>query len=84
MKCRDGKMPRYKVQTEVDAKHHMIAMAVVIIDECDINLLKPDLKNLTEQLGFTPKEIEEDRRRGVSKSFLFALSDDIHHYESVF
>jgi len=64
MKCRDGKMPCYNVQTGVDAKHHMIAMAEVTTDECDINLLKPDLKYLTEQLGLTPKEIEADKGYG--------------------
>ena len=64
MKCRDGKMPCYNVQTGVDTKHHMIALAEVTTDECDINLLKPDLKNLTEQLGFTPDEIEADKGYG--------------------
>ena len=64
MKCRDGKMPCYNVQTGVDAKHHMIALAEVTTDECDINLLKPDLKSLTEQLGFTPDEIEADKGYG--------------------
>src|SRR5450759_604870 len=64
MKCRDGKMPCYNVQTGVDAKHHMIAMAEVTTDECDINLLKPDLENLTEQLGYTPKEIAADKGYG--------------------
>jgi len=64
MKSRDGKMACYNVQTGVDAKHHMIAMAEVITDECDINLLKTDFKNLTEQLGFTPIEIEADKGYG--------------------
>ena len=64
MKCRDGKMPCYNVQTGVDAKHHMIALAEVTTDECDINLLKPDLENLTQQLGFTPDEIEADKGYG--------------------
>lgn len=64
MKCRDGKMPCYNVQTGVDTKHHMIALAEVTTDECDINLLKTDFKNLTEQLGFTPKEIEADKGYG--------------------
>src|ERR1035437_295640 len=64
MKCRDGKMPCYNVQTGVDVKHHMIALAEVTTDECDINLLKPDLKRLTEQLGFTPDEIEADKGYG--------------------
>ncbi len=64
MKCRDGKMACYNVQTGVDAKHHMIAMAEVTTDECDINLLKTDLKNLTGQLGFTPSEIEADKGYG--------------------
>jgi transposase len=64
MKCRDGKMACYNVQTGVDTKHHMIALAEVTTDECDINLLKPDLENLTEQLGFTPDEIEADKGYG--------------------
>jgi hypothetical protein len=64
MKCRDGKMPCYNVQTGVDAKHHMITLAEVTTDESDINLLKPDLEILTEQLGFTPKEIEADKGYG--------------------
>lgn len=64
MKSRDGKMPCYNVQTGVDAKHHMIAMAEVSTDECDINLIKTDFKNITEQLGFTPKEIEADKGYG--------------------
>jgi transposase len=64
MKCRDGKMACYNVQTGVDAKHHMIAMAEVTTDECDINLLKTDFKNITEQLGITPKEIEADKGYG--------------------
>ena len=64
MKSRDGKMACYNVQTGIDAKHHMIAMAEVTTDECDINLLKTDFKNLTEQLGFTPREIEADKGYG--------------------
>jgi transposase len=64
MKCRDGKMACYNVQTGVDAKHHMIALAEVTTDECDINLLKTDFKNLEEQLGFKPKEIEADKGYG--------------------
>lgn len=64
MKSRDGKMACYNVQTGVDAKHHMIAMAEVTTDECDINLLKTDFKDLTDQLGFTPKEIEADKGYG--------------------
>jgi hypothetical protein len=64
MKCRDGKMACYNVQTGVDTEHHMIALAEVTTDECDINLLKPDLENLTEQLGFTPDEIEADKGYG--------------------
>lgn len=64
MKCRDGKMACYNVQTGVDAKHHMIAMAEVTTDECDINLLKTDFKNVTEQLGFSPEEIEADKGYG--------------------
>ena len=64
MKSRDGKMACYNVQTGVDAKHHMIAMAEVTTDECDINLLETDFKNLTEQLGITPEEIEADKGYG--------------------
>jgi hypothetical protein len=64
MKCRDGKMPCYNVQTGVDAKHHMIALAEVTTDECDIVLLKPDFKTLEEQLGYKPKEIEADKGYG--------------------
>lgn len=64
MKCRDGKMPCYNVQTGVDIKNHMIVLADVTTDECDINLLKSDLKNLTEQLGITPEEIEADKGYG--------------------
>jgi transposase len=64
MKSRDGKMACYNVQTGVDAKHHMIAMAEVTTDECDINLLKTDFKNLTEQMGYTPREIEADKGYG--------------------
>ncbi|MBW2975543.1 IS1182 family transposase [Candidatus Woesearchaeota archaeon] len=60
MKCRDGKMPCYNVQTGVDSKHHMISMAEVTTDECDFNLLKTDFNNLTDQLGFIPQEIEAD------------------------
>jgi transposase len=64
MKCRDGKMPCYNVQTGVDAKHHMIAIAEVSTDECDINLLKHDLEILKEQLEYAPKEIEADKGYG--------------------
>lgn len=64
MKCRDGKMPCYNVQSGVDPKYHMIVLAEVTTDECDINLLKSDLKNLTEQLGYTPEEIEADKGYG--------------------
>ena len=64
MKSRDGKMACYNIQTGVDAKHHMIAMAEVTTDECDINLLKTNFKNLTEQLGFIPQEIEADKGYG--------------------
>jgi hypothetical protein len=39
-------------------------LAEVTTDECDINLLKPDLENLTEQLGITPDEIEADKGYG--------------------
>jgi transposase len=60
MKSRDGKMACYNIQIGVDAKHHMIAMAEVTDNECDFNLLKTDFKNLTEQLGVTPEEIEAD------------------------
>ena len=64
MRSRDGKMACYNVQTGVDAKYHMIAMAQVTTDECDINLLKPDFESLTEQLGYTPGEIEADKGYG--------------------
>jgi transposase len=64
MKSRDGKMPCYNVQTGVDAKHHMITMAEVTTDECDINLLRNDFENLIEQMGFTPMEIEADKGYG--------------------
>ncbi len=64
MKSRDGKMACYNVQTGVDAKYHMIAMAQVTTDECDINLLKSDLDYLTEQLGYMPEEIEADKGYG--------------------
>jgi hypothetical protein len=64
MKSRDGKMPCYNIQTGVDTKHHMIALAEVTTDECDINLLKPDLENLTEQLGLIPDEIAADKGYG--------------------
>lgn len=64
MKCRDGKMPCYNVQTGVDAKHHMIALAEVSTDECDINLLEPDFRELTVQMGFTPEEVEADKGYG--------------------
>ena len=64
MKSRDGKMACYNVQTGVDAKRHMIAMAQVTSDECDVNLLKPDFEILTEQLGYTPEEIEADKGYG--------------------
>jgi transposase len=60
MKSRDGIMPCYNVQTGIDTKHHMIAIAEAATDECDFNLLKPDFENLTDQLGFTPQEIEAD------------------------
>ena len=64
MKSRDGKMPCYNVQTGVDAKHHMIAIAEVTTDESDISLLKNDFKKLNDLLGFTPKEIEADKGYG--------------------
>jgi len=64
MKSRDGKMPCYNIQTGVDAKHHMIALAEVTTDESDIHLLKNDFKSLNDQLGFTPKEIEADKGYG--------------------
>jgi len=61
MKSRDGKMACYNVQTGVDAKHHMIAISEASTDECDYNLLKTDFENLTDQLGFSPEEIEADK-----------------------
>jgi len=64
MKCRDGKMACYNVQTGVDAKHHMIAMAEVSTDECDINLLETDFRDLTCQMGFIPEEVEADKGYG--------------------
>lgn len=64
MKCRDGKMACYNVQTGVDAKHHMIAVAEVSTDECDINLLETDFRELTVQMGFTPEEVQADKGYG--------------------
>jgi len=64
MKCRDGKMACYNVQTGVDAKHHMIAMAEVSTDECDINLLETDFRELIVQMGFTPEEVQADKGYG--------------------
>lgn len=64
MKCRDGKMAGYNVQTGVDAKHHMIALAEVSTDECDINLLETDFRELTVQMGIIPKEVQADRGYG--------------------
>ncbi len=64
MKCRDGKMACYNVQTGVDAKHHMIALAEVSTDECDVNLLETDFRELTVQMGFTPEEVEADKGYG--------------------
>lgn len=64
MKCRDGKMACYNIQTGVDAKHHMIAMAEVTDDECDITLLKTDFETLKDQLEIIPDEIEADKGYG--------------------
>ena len=64
MKCRDGKMACYNVQTGVDAKHHMIAVAEVSTDECDINLLETDFRDLTIQMGIIPEEVQADKGYG--------------------
>jgi transposase len=64
MKCRDGKMACYNIQTGVDAKHHMIAIAEVTDDECDIALLKTDFETLKDQLEIIPDEIEADKGYG--------------------
>jgi len=64
MKSRDGKMACYNVQAGVDVKHHMIALAEVTDDECDINLLKTDFEKLIEQLDIVPDEIEADKGYG--------------------
>lgn len=61
MKSRDGKMACYNAQTGVDSKHHMIALAEVTTDECDIKLLKEDFENLKDQLGIIPEEVVADK-----------------------
>jgi len=61
MKGRDGKIAGYNVQTGVDPKHHMIALADVTNDQCDINLLKGDYENIKTQLGINPNEIIADK-----------------------
>lgn len=64
MKCRDGKMAGYNVQTGIDAKHHMVTLAEVSTDECDINLLEADFRELIVQMGFTPEEVQADKGYG--------------------
>lgn len=61
MKGRDGKMACYNVQTGIDAKYHMIALAEATTDECDINLLKKNYEQLKSQLGITPSEVIADK-----------------------
>jgi transposase len=61
MKCRDGKLAGYNVQSGVDGKHHMIALAEVTNEQCDINLLKEDYENLINQLGVVPGEVLADK-----------------------
>jgi transposase-like protein len=61
MKSRDGKIAGYNIQTGVDAKHHMIVLAEVTSDQCDIKLLKEDYENLKEQLDIGPQEIIADK-----------------------
>lgn len=64
MRSRDGKMACYNIQTGVDAKHHMITIAEVADDECDIALLKTDFEKLKEQLEIIPDVIEADKGYG--------------------
>jgi hypothetical protein len=61
MKSRDGKLAGYNVQSGVDKKHHMIALAEVSNEQCDINLLKEDYENLISQLGLVPQEVLADK-----------------------
>ena len=61
MKSRDGKIAGYNVQTGVDPKHRMIALAEISTDQCDINLLKENYENLKEQLGINPEDIIADK-----------------------
>jgi hypothetical protein len=64
MKSRDGKLAGYNVQSGVDGKHHMIALAEVTNEQCDINLLKEDYENLINQLGIVPMEVLADKGFG--------------------
>jgi hypothetical protein len=61
MKSRDGKMPCYNIQTAVDAKHHMIAMAEATTDNNDMGLLKADFENIKTQIGLNPNSVEADK-----------------------
>jgi transposase len=61
MKSRDGKMPCYNIQTGVDAKHHMIALAEATTDITDMGLLKADFENIKAQIGLDPNSVEADK-----------------------
>jgi DNA-binding protein H-NS len=71
MKSRDGKLAGYNLQTGVDKKHHMITLAEVTNEQCDINLLKEDYENLINQLGIVPQEVLADKG--------YAKADHIKH-----
>jgi hypothetical protein len=61
MKTRDGKMPAYNMETAVDSKHQMIAVADVVTDCSDINQLEPTLNRLNEQISIVPEEVPADK-----------------------
>lgn len=61
MKSRDGKMPCYNIQTGVDTKHHMIALAETTTDITDVGLLLVDFQNIKAQLALDPTSVEADK-----------------------
>mgnify|MGYP006295923431 CR=1 FL=1 len=64
MLSRDGKKACYNIQTGVDSKYKMIAMAEVTTDENDQDLLEEDYKVMNDQLNIEPEELEADTGYG--------------------
>ncbi|MCP4354571.1 MAG: IS1182 family transposase [Proteobacteria bacterium] len=61
MKSRDGKKVCYNIQSGIDAKHKMVAMAEVTTEQADIDLLEECHTKLDNQLDIEPSELLADK-----------------------